>query len=70
MFTKTKNISKNIPIFFRKKMPLRIVHRKQQLKFERNPRKGKDIIATRTDDDDGRRTNFDFMNSADIVEHM
>ncbi len=37
---------------------------KQQLKFERNP-----CIKFRDDcDTDGRRTNCDFMSSADIVK--
>ena len=45
-------------------MPQRMVQRKQQPKFERNP-----CIRKRDNcDTDGRRTNFEFLSSVDIVK--
>ena len=42
---------------------------KQELKFERNPSNTSEIIDARDGrTDDRRRTNFDFMGSADIVK--
>ena len=79
VLTKTKNIRKNIKKSFlfknSKKMSERIAQGKPQLKFERNPCiKFTDNCDTdgRMDDgrttDDRRRTNCDFMSSADIVK--
>ncbi len=65
---------KNGLIFFskkkkKKKKSERMAQGKQQLKFERNPHIG---YRYNCDTDgrttDGRRTIFDFMSSADIVE--
>ncbi len=67
MLTKTKNIrKKSKKNFFSKikKMSERMAQGKPQLKFERNP-----CIKFRDNCDmDGRRTNCDFMSSADIVK--
>ncbi len=48
-----------------KKMVLQIVQEKPQLKFESNFRDNRCHGRTT---DDVRRTNFDFMSSADIVK--
>ncbi len=46
-----------------------MVQRKQQLKFERNPRiRNRDNCDTDAHMTDGRRTNFNFMSSAAIVQ--
>ncbi len=81
MLTKTKNIrKKSKKNFFSKiqKTSERMAQEKPQLKFERNPCiKFRDNCDTdgRTDGrwpagrtDDRRRTNCDFMSSADIVK--
>ncbi len=66
MLTKTKNIRKKIPPkkCLNAKTPERMAQGKQQPKFERNPYiRFRDNCAT-----DGWTTDeFDFMNSADIV---
>ncbi len=49
-------------------MPQRIVQRKHQPKFERNMCiRFRNNCDTKGPTDDRRRTNFDIMNSADIV---
>ncbi len=82
MLTKTKNIRKKIKKKFFSKMKKTSGHMAQgkpQLKFESNPcnnfRDNRCHRRTdgRTDGQtdgrtDGRRTNFDFMSSADIVK--
>ncbi len=72
MLTKTKNIrKKSKKNFFLKiqKTSERMAQGKPQLKFERNPCiKFRDNCDTDGRTTDGRRTNCDFMSSADIVK--
>ncbi len=74
MLTKTKNIckksKKNFFFFKMKKKFGHMAQEKPQMKFERNPCSNSEIIDA-TDGrttDDRRRTNFDFMSSADIAQ--
>ncbi len=62
MLMKTKYRKQLSKLFLNKFQ--RIAQRKQHLKFERNPF----IKYRHIGDTGGRRTNFDFMRSADIVK--
>ncbi len=71
MLTKTKNIHKKMFFFSKiKKKVEGMAQGKQQPKFETNPciRFRDNCDTEGRTDDDRRRTNFDFMSSADIVK--
>ncbi len=71
MLTKTKNIRKKSENDFVSKMKKTsgdMAKGKPQLKFERNPCNNFRDNRCHRRTDDGRRTNIDFMSSADIVK--
>ncbi len=71
MLTKTKIIRKKSDFFLIKKTSGRMAQAEQQPKFEANLRfrfRDNCVADGRRTTDDGRRTNCDFMSSADIVK--